>query len=176
MTIETVPIDAITPDPANVRRHPERNLATIKGSLARFGQQRPIVVDGRGIVIAGNGTLAAARELGWQSIQIVRTALAGAEAVAFAIADNRTSETSEWDDQGLADILAALNAEDQGLTAAAGFTPDEFAAMFGSQEPDATNATPPEDFAEFGDDIPTDHQCPKCGYRWSGSTAPQGAD
>jgi hypothetical protein len=27
---------------------------------------------------------------------------------------------------------------------------------------------PPEDFDEYGDDIKTDHQCPSCGYQWSG--------
>ena len=41
LAVETVPIDSIHVDPANVRRHPERNLATIRASLARFGQQKP---------------------------------------------------------------------------------------------------------------------------------------
>jgi hypothetical protein len=27
---------------------------------------------------------------------------------------------------------------------------------------------PPEDFAEYGEDIETEHCCPKCGYKWSG--------
>jgi hypothetical protein len=35
---------------------------------------------------------------------------------------------------------------------------------------------PPEDFQAVDESIQTDHQCPKCGYRWSGSTAPQGAN
>ena len=30
-------------------------------------------------------------------------------------------------------------------------------------------AEPPEDFAEYGDDIDTEHICPKCGYEWSGA-------
>jgi len=29
-------------------------------------------------------------------------------------------------------------------------------------------AMAPDDFAEYGEDIDTEHQCPKCGYRWSG--------
>lgn len=173
MTVETVPIDSIQLDPANLRRHPERNLSAIKGSLARFGQQRPVVVDGRGVIIAGNGTVLAARELGWTEIQITRTALAGSEAVAFSIADNRTSETSEWDQQSLAEVLAALQAEDADLAAASGFSPDELAAMLTVPEPPA--AEPPADFASVDESLPTDHQCPSCGYRWSGSTAPQEA-
>lgn len=113
-------------DPANVRRHGPENLAAIKGSLARFGQQKPIVVDRRGVVVAGNGTLAAARELGWAEIDVVVTDLSGVEAVAFAIADNRTAELAEWDDGALASVLAALKAEDDALLEVAGFTDSDF--------------------------------------------------
>jgi Zn finger protein HypA/HybF involved in hydrogenase expression len=28
----------------------------------------------------------------------------------------------------------------------------------------------PETFPEYNEDVATDHQCPKCGYKWSGST------
>ena len=59
MEIEDVPVDSLHNDPANVRKHGEQNLAAIKASLARFGQQKPIVVNADGGVIAGNGTLMA---------------------------------------------------------------------------------------------------------------------
>ena len=101
MKIQNVAIDSVHVDPANVRRHPERNLDAIKASLARFGQQKPIVVDANGVVRAGNGTLEAAKSLGWTKIAIVRTDLANSEATAFSIADNRTAELAEWDDSGL---------------------------------------------------------------------------
>src|SRR5262245_38550804 len=87
LTVERVRIADLRPDPANVRRHGERNLDSIKASLSRFGQQKPIVVDGTGTVVAGNGTLEAALALGWTRIDIVRTDLIGEEAAAFAIAD-----------------------------------------------------------------------------------------
>jgi len=64
-------------------------------------------VDAKGIVLAGNGTLTAAKELGWTEIQIVRTELAGVEATAFAIADNRTAELAEWEDS-LPDVIKSL--------------------------------------------------------------------
>src|SRR5260370_37717105 len=107
MTIESVSIDAIHPHPPNARRHPQRNLDAIASSLSRFGQQKPIVVDAKGVVRAGNGTLAAAKALGWTHINIVRSELIGVEATAFAIADNRTAELAEWD----AELLAAALAE-----------------------------------------------------------------
>src|SRR4051812_21419375 len=93
---ELVPIDSVAPDPANVREHDDPNLKAIAASLRRFGQQTPIVVDRAGIVRKGNGTWQAASDLGWQTVWIVRTDLAGSEATAYAIADNRTGELSKW--------------------------------------------------------------------------------
>ena len=124
LAIEQVPIDSVHLDPANVRKHPERNLAAIKASLARFGQQKPIVIDGDGIVRAGNGTLEAARALGWSTIAAVRTTLTGSEATAYAIADNRTAELAEWDETGLAEQLRALQSEEIDLSDV-GYTDDE---------------------------------------------------
>ena len=71
LDIQRVPLDSIHPDPANVRLHEERGLDAIRGSLARFGQQKPIVVDRKGTIRAGNGTYVAAKALGWEAIHVV---------------------------------------------------------------------------------------------------------
>jgi ParB-like chromosome segregation protein Spo0J len=115
MTIESLPISSLSPDPANARVHSTRNLDAIKASLRRFGQQKPIVVDARNIVRAGNGTLAAAIALGWTHINIVRTDLMSSDAAAYAIADNRTSDLSDWDEEALARQLDELRAEGMNL-------------------------------------------------------------
>jgi len=129
MQTQRVKIDTLTLDPANVRRHPAKNLDTIKASLTRFGQQRPVLVNAKGIIIAGNGTVMAAKALGWDHINIVRTDLDGSEATAYAIADNRTAELAEWDDSALAQQLAALQIEDAELAKTAGFDDKEIAAL-----------------------------------------------
>jgi DNA modification methylase len=126
---ERVTVASLLFDPANVRKHGERNLDAIKASLARFGQQKPIVVDSDGIVRAGNGTLMAAKALGWDEIEIVRTNLRGSEATAYAIADNRTAELAEWDEGALAEQLAALQIDDEALAAATGFDASEIERM-----------------------------------------------
>lgn len=108
LKIETVALDSIYPDPANVRKHPEKNMAAIKGSLLKFGQMTPIVIDMKGIILKGNGTYLAAKELGWTEIEVVRTTLAGSQATAYGIADNRAGELAEWDYQGLGDLLKGL--------------------------------------------------------------------
>ncbi len=115
MQVEIVAIESISPDPANVRKHGKRNLDAIKASLRRFGQQKPIVVDGQGVVRAGNGTLDAAKSLGWKEIQIVRSTLSPSELTAFAVADNRTAELAEWDVEFLSQLLAQGDLGDVGF-------------------------------------------------------------
>lgn len=129
MKYETATIASLMLDPANVRTHDSKNLESIKASLARFGQQKPIVVNSKGIIVAGNGTMMAAKMLNWSSVEIVRTDLEGAEAIAYAIADNRTAELAGWDEAALAQQLAALQIDDEELANIAGFTDAEIEAM-----------------------------------------------
>jgi ParB-like chromosome segregation protein Spo0J len=161
MKTKLVDIASLSLDPANLRRHPERNMQAIMGSLRRFGQQKPIVVDAKGVVIAGNGTLAAAKQLGWKQIAVVETALAGSDATAFAIADNRAAELAEWDDDALAKTLAALQIEDEELAKATGFDDVDIASLADT----GTEEKLEEDFPSA--ERPEEHKCPQCGYTWN---------
>lgn len=128
MKIQSVKIEDISPDPANVRKHSDRNLTAIVASLRKFGQQKPIVVNAEGVILAGNGTYEAAKRLGWEKIDVVRSNLKGSDATGFAIADNRTAELAEWDDTALAETLRALQSEDFDVEAA-GWQEDEIDAL-----------------------------------------------
>jgi DNA modification methylase len=122
-----VSIDSLTPDPSNARKHDKRNIEAIKASLARFGQTKPIVLHSNGsTIIAGNGTWHAAKELGWTHIAAAKTSLDTAEAVAYGIADNKTAELAEWEDDTLRDLMDALPDD---LKLATGFEGDEIAEM-----------------------------------------------
>lgn len=125
MDIVEIPVSQLHFDPENARKHGKKSLEGIKASLERFGQQKPIVVDGDGKVLAGNGTLGAARALGWRTVKAVRTTLRGAEAVAYALADNKTAELSEWDEDILWQQLDALAGVEPELFEATGFTEAE---------------------------------------------------
>jgi hypothetical protein len=103
-----VPISKLRPDPRNARKHGKANLAAVEDSLRKFGQQKPIVVDGDGMIIAGNGTVEAAKSLGWTHVAAVRSNLSGPEAVGFALADNRTAELAEWDKVELARLVSEI--------------------------------------------------------------------
>jgi len=109
LVLETVNVTSLKSHPRNVRKHSEENLDAICKSLTAFGQQRPLVVDIHDQVIAGNGTLEAASRLGWTTVQIVRTHLDGAQAEAYAIADNKTTDLSEFDFEALAAVIKDLD-------------------------------------------------------------------
>lgn len=131
MKVEKVSIDKLIKDPVNARKHGEKNLESIKGSLAKFGQQKPIVINKDNIVVAGNGTLAAAKALGWKEINVVRTDLTGADLTAFGIADNRSSELAEWDFDTLAELLKSLRSDDFDLDSI-GFNDDDLDGLLGA--------------------------------------------
>lgn len=108
----SVPIAGLHLDPANLRLHGEKNLEAIRASLAAFGQRKPIVVQRHGMIVrAGNGTLVAAKSLGWTEIAAVVIDDDNATALQYAIADNRTSELAEWDDDALAAVMADMDAD-----------------------------------------------------------------
>lgn len=73
----------------------------------------------------------------------------------------------EVTDTTLMELLADLGSE-QALDAL-----EAEAAGQGGGETDSRSGVEPEapsEFPAFGEDIATDHCCPKCGYRWSGKT------
>lgn len=121
-----VPITGLALDPDNARSHGERDTDAIAQSLRRFGQQKPVVVRGDGVVLAGNGRLVAARMLGWTHLAVLPSTLTAETAAAYAIADNRTAELSTWDEPSLLDTLQSIQGTDGPATVEAlGFSEDD---------------------------------------------------
>jgi hypothetical protein len=115
---DRIPIADLIPDPQNPRRRTDRSAQLIRESLNQFGGMRSLVVDENNVVRAGNGTLEQAKELGYKSVKIIdtdgteliavrRTGLKDDEWIQYGVADNRTSDLSEWD----AEILLQLDEE-----------------------------------------------------------------
>jgi len=113
MKLETWLIANLTADPQNARTHDKRNLDAIATSLTKFGQRKPIVITPEGIILAGNGTVQAAKQLKWKEVQVTVTPKEWdyATARAYALADNRSAELAEWDTSVLASQLVELDAE-----------------------------------------------------------------
>lgn len=110
----------IKTDPKNARKHGERNQQTIRSSLEKCGAGRSIVLDGEDCIIAGNGVYQQAQALGLP-VRVIETD--GTELIAvkrtdimtgddkrklLALADNRTAELAEWDNEALDKLLCEL--------------------------------------------------------------------
>lgn len=164
MAIETVRVDSLHLDPANVRKHDARNIDAIKASLKRFGQQHPIIVNSQGVIVAGNGRVMAARAMGWETIRILQTDLEGIDATAFAIADNRTAELADWDNDALAETLAALQNDEEFDHLVAGFDDAEIQAIIDDITTPNFMAVDESEQTRLDEKKPT--KCPNCGHEF----------
>lgn len=117
----------------NPRVHDDRSFDAICRSVKKFKQTKPIVLanDGR-TVLAGNGTLEVARRMGWEFIAASKSELdaGSAEAMAYAIADNRTTDLSYFDQTIIDDAMRAF---DDTLRDASGFIDSIFEVEGGNE-------------------------------------------
>lgn len=103
-------ISTLHEDEENARFHDDESTTALQASLREFGQQKPIVALDDGKVIAGNGTLRAAKALGWKQLAVV-TFPDEESARAYAIVDNRTAEMSDWNQEELMSQIEELGDE-----------------------------------------------------------------
>tara|TARA_R100001509_G_scaffold160158_1_gene127565 strand:+ start:3448 stop:3948 length:501 start_codon:yes stop_codon:yes gene_type:complete len=157
-------------DHKNARRRTDRSAELIKESLQRYGAARSIVIDEDNRILAGNGTIEGAKEAGINRIRVIetdgdeviavrRTGLTEEQKVGLALADNRTSDLSEWDQE-------MLNRLGEQHDISLFFSQDDLDGIIETE----AEQLPPEDFDEVDDDITTEHRCPSCGYEWSGKS------
>ncbi len=144
LQIEYLPTDSLVPYINNPRVN-DRAIDAVAGSIAEFGFKNPIIVDRNNVIIAGHTRLLAARKLGLDQVPVIRAEdLTEKQVKAFRIADNRTAELSEWDDELLAMELEGL--EDMFT----GFNEDEIDALLNQDGPagvveDDYEIVPPEE-------------------------------
>ena len=154
-----VPVADLNLDPANARLHPDRNLATIEASLRVYGQRKPIVVRREGMVVeAGNGTLEAAKRLGWTHVAAVLVDDDPITATGYALADNRSAELAAWDEAALGRLLSDLRDEEVD-TEALGWSDAELERLLGAVP--AFEPTSEEDQHDLDKLAPK--PCPWCG-------------
>jgi 16S rRNA G966 N2-methylase RsmD len=110
LAVRYQPIATLRLDPQNPRLHSRKQVRQIANSIASFGFNVPVLVDAEQSVIAGHGRVLAAKELGWDEVPVIALEhLDAAQRRAFAIADNRLTENSAWDDRLLAEQLKELS-------------------------------------------------------------------
>jgi DNA modification methylase len=160
MEITRKPISELRADPLNARQHPELNLDAIVGSLARFGQAEPLVVQrGTNRIIAGHGRLAAMQRLKWTECDVVELDVDDRTAKALGIALNRSGELATWDEQLLATLLAEL--KEDGELAGTGFSEADVDALVRELEGEQ-----PVDVNDPGEQEPPEQPVTRLGDLW----------
>jgi DNA modification methylase len=156
LTVEMWPIERPIPYVRNPRQLTDATVGKVAGSIKEFGWRQPIVVDSEDVIVVGHTRLLAARRLGMGHVPVhVAKDLTPAQAKAYRLADNRTSQETEWDPELLGlelEELAGLEF-DLDLT---GFDPDELAAWTrdtstGLTDPDDAPELPVEPISQQGD-------------------------
>lgn len=127
----------IKTDPRNVRIHTDRSSDAIRESLANLGAGRSIVLDAENVIIGGNGVYQEAQNLGLpvrviesdgkELIAIRRTDLQtnDEKRKALALADNRLSDLSFFDEERMLELLQECDS----LAISSGFTEDEIRSI-----------------------------------------------
>lgn len=96
--IEMQTVDCLKPHMNKTRIHNERLIGALMGSFHQFGYLVPIIVDEKGVILAGDARVEAARRLGIATLPCVQVNhLSEMEKRAFKIADNRVAELADWD-------------------------------------------------------------------------------
>ena len=67
-----IAIGDLSPWARNARTHSKKQLRQLAESIRTFGFTNPVLIDGGNSILAGHGRVAAARELGMDTVPCVR--------------------------------------------------------------------------------------------------------
>lgn len=146
LQLESVPIESVVVNPLNPRRN-EAAIEPVARSIQAYGFLNPLICDEDLNLAAGHTRLAAAQRLGLTEVPVIRVpGLVGSRFQGFAIADNRTAELAEWDQELLSKIIAELNLDVDFDLSALGFDDMEITKLldlnFTEAEKDEDDAPP----------------------------------
>lgn len=111
MKLKKVKVASLVPVNKNCRRHPPKQIAELTRSLKVFGQTRPFVIDEKGVVLIGNGMLAAMQAAGIEEAEAyVVQGWSEAQKRKLMLSDNKCYELGSLDIDAVFDTLKELGA------------------------------------------------------------------
>lgn len=135
----TVPIDTLKHYGKNPRRG---DVDLIAQSLERNGQYRPVTVrTGTNEILAGNHTVKAAKQLGWEVIAATFVDVDDLQAKRIVLIDNRANDMATTDSTVLADLLQELGVPELPGT---GYSEHDLKRLLPKETDGWTDFTPPQ--------------------------------
>lgn len=156
--LRRVPGRDLAANPLNYRTHPEAQRSALAGVLEKIGIAAALIAreTPEGLVLI-DGHLRA-EDYGDEVWPVLVLDVTEEEANLLLATLDPLAALAETDEKALAALLSGLGDEEA-----------ELARFVESSETPASAA--PEEFPEVDETISTEHACPKCGYRWSGSSS-----
>ena len=157
----TIRLDSLTLNPDNPRTLSKAAFEKLKDSIKRdpeFMPLRPIVIDEHRMILGGNQRYRAIQALGRKTIPATwvqdGSKLTKEQKKRFILVDNYIKGMAgDWDFEILANQWDIAELQTLGFEAI---------------DLGINTAVPPDDFKDVDELIDTEHECPKCGYKWSG--------
>jgi DNA modification methylase len=108
-SIRHIPPDRLRPWARNARTHSKKQIRQLVRSIKEFGFTNPVLIDEENTILAGHGRVAAARELGMETVpcRLIST-MTPEQKRAYVLADNKLALNAGWDEELLAEELGAL--------------------------------------------------------------------
>ena len=109
LKIEYLPVEDLVPYQNNARKHTNTDVSAIAKSIEMFGFDDPIGIWKGNVIIEGHGRLMAAKQLGMETVPVIRLDhLTDEERRSYALVHNKSAELSEWDFDLLDDELDGI--------------------------------------------------------------------
>lgn len=134
LVIKYLPVDKLIPFARNARTHSEAQIEQIAASMREYGWTNPILIDPKGVIIAGHGRVMAAAKLSIKLVPTVTlTGLTPAQRRAYVLMDNKSALNAGWDTELLRLELGDLKADGFNLDLT-GFDAFEVADIFATKD------------------------------------------
>ena len=119
MEIINKKIEELIPYENNPRNN-DNAVEYVKNSIKKFGFKVPLVIDKNNVIVTGHTRYKASKELGLKEVPcIIADDLTDKQIKAFRIADNKTNDMAEWNDDLLSielkDVLDDIDMTDFGF-------------------------------------------------------------
>lgn len=166
-------VDELIPYINNARTHDKEQVNQICASINEYGFTNPILIDEKGMIIAGHGRLMASKQLEMEEVPCIELkGLTEAQKKAYIIADNKMALNAGWDEELLKLELENLKELDFDLDLT-GFDTSELDAILDSELEeeeiieDEVPDVPEEPKAKLGDIYQLGKWviCKKCGKK-----------
>ena len=169
--LRSVLASELKPNPKNWRTHPQRQQDALRGVLAEVGIADAVLArelpDGSLMLIDGH---LRAETITGQEIPVLILDVTEEESEKILATLDPLSSMAESDAEKFNELLQSVSTKSEALQQMLEGMSNSAALYEDLSAEHGDKVEPPADFKEVDENIATESECPKCGYRWSGGS------